>query len=165
MTGQVAAEEVAVKKIPGFVAKGRIRRLECDWFEPEEGAEKLWCDVNVKMSIDELDEFSEVLSSEPSFVDLWPWLTPRVVAWNAMALDKASGEYVAVPPPAEVGESAFRVVDSVITSWLAVALKIAARGGDLSKGLARSESTPEPASADGSDSEPRPAKTRRNRKG
>lgn len=149
MSFQKQAEEVATKKIPGFVSRERIRRLECDWLSPEEGAEQLWADVNVKMSIDEVDQFGELFGGSPSFADLWIWLTPRVKAWNAVAFDEATQEYVPVPPPAEAGEAAFRVVDPVITTWLAFALKQAALGGDLKKEGTQSGTTPEPANASG----------------
>lgn len=165
MVEQVIAEEVAVKKIPGFVAKGRIRRFECEWLEPEEGAEPFWADINVKMTIDEVDAFGELLSGGARVGEAWPWLAPRVVAWNAMAYDIASGEYVPVPPPAEGGEASFRAVESVITSWLAFSLKSGALGGDLKKEETPSGSTPEPASGSGSGSGTRPANSRRNRKG
>ena len=147
MTTEQTATEAATKRIPGFVARGRVRRLTCDWIEPEDGAEPLWADVRVDMTIEQVDELAGVISSQPSFADLWAWLTPRVVAWNAVALDQVSGEYVPVQPPAEIGHDAFRVVSPVITTWLAFALKQAALGGDLGKGGRRSGATPVPPSA------------------
>ena len=149
MNTQLAANEVAVKKIPGFVSKARLRRLECDWLEPEEGADRFAAIVDTKMTIEEVDAFCALIASNPSFADLWAVLTPRVREWNAMALDLGSGDYAPVPPPAEIGEQAFRVVDPIITTWLAFALKQAALGGDLKKDKTPSASTPEPASANG----------------
>jgi hypothetical protein len=147
MTTLEAATEVATKRIPGFVARGRVRRLTCDWLDPEEGAEPLWADVRVDMTIEQVDELARVIGSQPSYGDLWEWLTPRVVGWNAVALDQTTGEYVPVQPPAEIGHDAFRVVSPVITTWLAFALKQAALGGDLGKGERRSGATPVPPSA------------------
>lgn len=150
------------QQIPGFIGKPRVKRLVCDWLEPEEGAQPFEAMVDVKMSIEAVDEFGRLLANEPSFAQLWEVLTPRVRQWNAVALDLATGTYEPVPPPAEAGEDAFRVVDPVITTWLAFALKSAALGGDLGKEPTRSGSTPEPVSANGSGSGPRPKTSRRN---
>lgn len=139
---QQAAVEVATK-IPGFAGvRPRIRRLTCDWIETAENEEQLWADVNVKMTIADVDELGQLIASDPTYSQLWEVLAPRVVGWNAVAFDLESQSWVPVKPPAETGVDAFRAVDPIVSNWLAFALKAAALGGDVTRPKA-SESTPE----------------------
>jgi hypothetical protein len=45
-------------------------------------------------------------------------LAPYVRAWTAQARDLDTGEWVNVPPPADVGRDAFRAIPDELTSWI-----------------------------------------------
>jgi hypothetical protein len=121
VTDQVKADEVAVKKIPGFVAKPRLMEYEVA-FEAEEGAAPFVFQAYGNLTIQECDDLTAMLREGASYQAFWERLAWRVKSWNAVALDLATNEYVPVPPPAEVGIDAFRVIDPALTSLIALAL-------------------------------------------
>jgi hypothetical protein len=142
----VAAPEV--KKIPGFVPKGRVMRCNLP-LDPEEGAEAGWFDLRGPVSIEETDVLQTMLNTGATYEAFWNRLCPRIVAWNAVAFDLATGEYQPVPPPSEGGHDSFRVVDAALTVLIAAAVvnKVLGRG-DQTRPKA---SGPTPAPASGGD--------------
>ena len=105
----------------GFVGRGRYRRVECDWFEPEDGREPLWAELRADLPFGFLDDIP--LGGDHSYHDLWDAIGPCVRDWNALGFDVASREWRPVPPPATAGRDAFRAVDPLIGLWLGVMLK------------------------------------------
>jgi len=114
-------ETTAADPIVGFVGRGRYRRVECDWFEPEDGRERLWADIRADLAFGFLDDIP--LGGDHSYDDLWDAIGPCVRDWNALGFDVASREWRPVPPPATAGRDAFRAVDPLIGLWLGVMLK------------------------------------------
>jgi hypothetical protein len=119
MTDTATADAPAT--LAGFVGRGRYRRVECDWFEPVEGAERLFAEIRADIPFGVLDDIP--LGGDESYNDLWDAIGPMVRAWNALGLDIRTGEYRPVPPPAEIGREAFAAVDPLIGIWLGQMLK------------------------------------------
>lgn len=146
----------------GYAAKGRYRRVECEWLDPMDGGERLWADIRSDLPFAALDDLP--LGADDSYLDLWTAIAPHVRAWNALGLDIKTGTYQAVPPPAETGPDAFRHVDPMIGIWIGQQLKqtyrSAVTGPKSSGALATTSPTPKPASAPASAS-PAPAKRSR----
>lgn len=136
--------------IAGFVPKPRTRTVECAWLEPAEGAEPLTATIVVNLSLEQIDYVNQLRASNPTYSDLWAVICPQVIAWNAHALDMATGDYVPVPPPAEIGQDALRAVDPLITSWLAWELGRSHLGGAEREG--KSKPSDDTQSSDGDDS-------------
>lgn len=149
--------------IKGFVPKPRTRIVECTWLEAQDGAEPLMATVAMNLTFDAIDQLSAMIRDpETTYAELFAAVSPHVIAWNAVAYDNASGEYAAVPPPSEAGADALRVVDPLVTTWLALELSMGYRGGqERPKALMPSASTPEP--SDGNITTPQMLTTKRNR--
>ena len=81
-----------------------------------------------------------------------------MIDWNCVQIDTATGEYVPVPPPSEIGVEAFTYVDPVVSDWLAFVLKTTYRsvvGDDQKKASAGGPSNPSaPASASSAPAKP-----------
>lgn len=118
MTDTLIAEAPAVT---GFIPKPRYRRVECDWFEAEEGSTKLVAEIRSDLPFGYLADIP--LGGESSYQDLWNVISAHIRSWNALGLDVTTGEYKPVPPPAEIGIDAFRAVDPLIGIWIASMLK------------------------------------------
>jgi hypothetical protein len=115
----------------GFVPKPRTRTVVCDFIEAEEGSDPLTATIQVNLSFEQVDYCKELMrnSATTTYTEVFELIAPFVVAWNAMAFDRASGELAPVPPPAEVGVDAFRAVDPLISNWLLLEIAQAYRGG------------------------------------
>ena len=120
--------------IGGFVPRPRTKQVVCGWFEPADGAEPLTATIRTDLIYAHIDAIND-LRRDPAtmLADMWPMLAPFVPAWNAVALDLATGEYAPVPPPAEAGRDAFRSVDPLVTIWLAAELGRVHLGDDRPK--------------------------------
>lgn len=150
--------------VVGFVPKPRTREIVCEWLEPEEGAEPLAATIVVNLSFWEVDYINELLSNpKVTYQELFDVVAPKVVGWNAMAVDRATGELAPVEPPAEVGTDALRVVDPMITIWLARALSRVHYGGEERSGKSK-PSAGSPAPADGENTTSPPPTGKRSRK-
>lgn len=122
-TRRVSKPKAALNGRPGGIAT-RIRRtfrIECDWVEPMPGEERLTAEI-ASLTFDEIDRVKACLRADVPFADTWPVISPFVVRWNAQAVDQTTGEYVDVPPPAEIGSNAFRALEPWVTTWLTVQL-------------------------------------------
>lgn len=116
----------------GFRSRPRTIEVVCDWLDPDDGAEPLTARLAINLTNAEIAYLSGMLGRLNNgllLVDVWTAISPRVLSWNAEAFDMASGSWVPVPPPAEIGADAFRAVDSVITSWLLYELTHSFLGG------------------------------------
>jgi len=117
--------------MPGFVPKPRTREVVCDWIEAEEGSDPLTATIRANLTFAEIDYINGLFGKDAkvTYAEAFEIVAPNVIAWNAMALDRESGEYVAVPPPAEGGADSLRAVDALITDWLLWSLGQSHRGG------------------------------------
>lgn len=164
---QTASETIeTVTHYPGYVGKGRYRRVECDWYDPIEGAERLWAEIRCDLPFVYLENLP--MTDDDTYRDLWETIAPHVRAWNACGLDIKTGTYQPVPPPADMGPDAFNHVDPQIGVWIGRKLKQTYREAITDpKSLIESmlsAPTPKPSNASASDS-PAPAKpSRKNRK-
>lgn len=107
--------------VAGFVPRRRYRRVACDWLDAEEGHEPFWAELVCSLTPDEVDSIP--IGDGVTLLETWQGIARYVRAWNALAFDSQTGELRPVPPPAEIGPDAFRVVDSVIGPWIAITLK------------------------------------------
>jgi hypothetical protein len=107
--------------ITGYIPKPRYRTVECDWFDPEDGAARLVAEIRSDLPFGYLADIP--LGGEASYQELWTVIAPHVRSWNALGLDVTTGTYQPVPPPAEIGIEAFRAVDPLIGIWLGTMLK------------------------------------------
>lgn len=137
--------EAVAPPLAGFVGKGRTRRVECSWIEPEEGHERLWADVRSDLP---LGLVHSIQLTDVSYQAMWERIAPFVVAWNALAYDIETGARIPAPPPAEVGPAAFEWVDPLISDWLAFELKMTYRS-IVADPKDSSASAPSPSSASG----------------
>lgn len=144
--------------MPGFIPKPRTKTVVCELLEYEDGSEPLWATIACNLSFVEIDTIREMLRDrETKFVDVWEMCASKVLAWNATAFDKASGEWAPVEPPAEAGADAFRAVDPLITSWIMVELSRSHLGGAEREEKSKpSDDTP---AADGDENSTSPAPT------
>jgi hypothetical protein len=132
--------------IPGFVPKPRTRVAVCAFVDPDEGAEPLTATLAMNLSFDQLDAI-KALNREPetTYNELFAAVSPHVIAWNAVAFDQVSGDYVPVPPPAEIGADALKTQEPFVTIWLAREIELGYIGGvEREKKVTPSDSTPEP---------------------
>lgn len=119
MTDTTTVEQVA--SIPGFVGRGRYRRVECDWFEAQEGAEPLWAELRADLPFGLLEALP--VDGKASYNELWDAISFAVRSWNCLGLDLTTGTYQPVPPPCEGGRESFRSVDPQIGLWIGIMLK------------------------------------------
>jgi len=105
----------------GFRPKLRTKTIIAELFEPEEGSDPLSVTIAVNLTFEEVDALSAMLSSnsKTTFSELFDAIADRVIAWNITSIDRISGEERPVPPPAEIGAQAFRLIDPLITNWIA----------------------------------------------
>jgi hypothetical protein len=148
---KVLEEVTAPTIISGYRPKRSVRRIVAmpdsvispftkrvaAQMEPEDGAEPFWADIRDDLTFAEMDS---VKPSAP-FADLWETIAPWVIAWNAIALDQVSGEWKAVPPPAEMGPEAFATQRTQVTNFIAWCIRLGDGLSDLPKGQRRSADT------------------------
>jgi hypothetical protein len=135
--------------IGGFVPRARTVEVVCDWIDPADGAEPLTATLAANLTWGEIGYLSGLLArlnDGLTNAEVWTAIAPRILSWNAVAYDMATGEYAPVPSPAEAGNDAFRSVDAMVTPWLLYALTRLHLGGDDRP----KESTPAASSANGS---------------
>lgn len=150
--------------VVGFVPKPRTREIVCEWLEPDDGAEPLKATIIANLSFAEVDYIAELLGNpKVTYQELFEVVAPNVVAWNATAFDRASGKRELVEPPAEIGTDALRVVDSMITIWLATSLARVHHGGEERQGKSK-PSAGSPAPADGETTTSPPPTGKKSRK-
>lgn len=117
----------------GYRTKVRTVELVCDWasLEPEEGAPPLTVTVVKNLTFDAINAIPNPYIVNPdgdgvliqTTPELQVAIAPWVLAWNCEALDLKTGQMMPVPPPAEMGADAFRVVDWLIAPWIADKLR------------------------------------------
>jgi hypothetical protein len=130
-------------ELPGAVLAGFYKKIECP-YPVVEGSPPLWAEIQVDFPWDTLDRLSALGGPDVPFADVFPVVAPLVRAWNATAVDLATGERVAVPAPAEAGPDALRTQAPFVTLWLWSELRQAPFGGiDRPKDSRPSASTPE----------------------
>lgn len=117
-------------------ARPRYQWFTCewtDWHDPEEpapdGAEPFRAELRTNLTWGEIDQI-DLFSGNLVYADLWKIIAPHVRDWNLLGQDLESGEVVKVPPPAEAGPDAFKVLDAGLTFWIAVQLRTAHLGGE-----------------------------------
>ena len=145
----------------GFRGKPRYRRVECDWLEPEEGADKLYAIVRADLPLGILRTMP--YGNGATYTELWGFLAPHVSEWNALAMDAETGEYRPAPAPAEAGPDVFAFVDPVISDWLAFVIKTTYKGIVDPKASSESGTGQSPPNAPGSVSSGPAKPSRRNR--
>jgi hypothetical protein len=116
-----AAPEAAPAPMPYFIAKARYREVVCRTIEPAEGRPPLTATIRANLTVAEIDAIP--LGEGHSYNELWDAIARFVVAWNATAVDLRTGEERPVPPPAELGRDAFRVLPLEVGIWLGHALR------------------------------------------
>jgi len=121
------AVEAVQPAVVGHVIKPRYREFECDWIDLDEGEVPFRATIRVNLSFAEVNALPPLNGS--LYVDIWEILAPHVTAWNLEAVDHLTGERKPVPPPAEVGVSAFQATDPMYTHWMYMTLKTAHQGG------------------------------------
>lgn len=161
---EMALIDPVAAPVSGFVPKPRYRRIECDWIEADEGAEKLWAEIRSDLPFGVIDRIP--LGEGHTYNDLWDVITPHVRAWNAMGQDPETGEWKPVPPPSEIGRDAFRLVAPIISNWLGTMLRLTyADVISDPKASAPPALTETPASEPVSSSSGRASKSRKNQRG
>lgn len=131
--------------VPGAILAGLWKRIECP-FPVEEGSPPLWAEIRIDFDFDTHDRILALTGGgkAPSYADVFPLVAPFVRAWNATAVDVATGERVNVPPPIEGGTASLRTQSPIVTMWLLGELRMAPFGdADRPKGSTASASTPE----------------------
>lgn len=126
----------------GFYHSAQYIRIECDWpgLAPLEGCAPLWAELNATLTFADSEQIPDPWQT--TFGELYRYVCPHVRAWNARGIDRESGELRPVPPPAEIGPDAFRVVRPLILVWLAFTLKTLHLGGGPNRGKETQESSP-----------------------
>jgi hypothetical protein len=125
-----------ITALPDAVISPITKRIAAG-MEPADGSEPFWCDVRDDLTFAELDS----VQPAAAFNDLWELIAPWVVAWNAVARDEITGEWVDVPPPAEAGPDAFKTQHTRITQFIAWCIRLGDGLTDLPKGQRRSGDT------------------------
>jgi hypothetical protein len=125
-TRRIVAVESAVLSP---ITKGIVKNMT-----PEEGSEPFWADVRDDLTFADIDS----LDPKKPFADVWAIINPWVIAWNAMGQDRDTGEWVPVPPPAEIGEDAFKSQRTQVTLFIAWCIRLGDGLPDLPKGLSTS---------------------------
>lgn len=128
--------EATITQIPsatGYRTRVRTREFVCEWpdLAPDDGSPPLTATVKQNLTFEEIDAIPNVFVPDPNGERLLisvneetrRVIAPFVLAWNAVAVDQKTGTVYPVPPPAEMGPDAFRVVDWMVAGWLAVKLK------------------------------------------
>lgn len=99
--------------------------------------------------------FGEIEDLDPNtltWLQLFPVMAPHVVAWTLLGTEAATGDVKPVPPPAEAGPDAFRMLDKDLAWWLLMQLRAGHLGGDeRKKEFSAPDSLPAPASDGPSD--------------
>jgi hypothetical protein len=157
--------DAPVQTVAGYIPKPRYRTVECDWFDPEDGAAKLVAEIRSDLPFGYLSDIP--LGGESSYQELWTVIAPHVRSWNALGLDVTTGTYQPVPPPGEIGIEAFRAVDPLIGIWVGTMLKQtyaqAVNNPKASSGSEKPAGGPSAANAPVSASSNRAKKSRPNR--
>ena len=94
--------------------------MTAEWDVPD-GSEPFRATIITSLSFAEIDAIP--LNGEATYGDLFAAIAPYVVAWNAMGRNAETGEYELLPPPAEAGPDVLRLVEPLITTFLAIKLK------------------------------------------
>lgn len=103
----------------GYIPR-RTKEVTADWEVPD-GSEPFRATIITSLSFAEIDAIP--LNGEATYQDIFSAIAPYVVAWNAMGRNAETGEYEPVPAPAEAGPEALRVVDPLVSIFLAAKLK------------------------------------------
>lgn len=113
---------------------GRTKKYVCD-LEGFEGFE-----IEVKrLTFADINE----IPLKGTHTEIWEVISPFVVSWNAQA-ETESGSWDHVPPPAEAGPDAFKIIEPELSTWIWAQLKFGHLGGaDLQKKPSESGSSPE----------------------
>ena len=104
---------------------------------PAEGMEPFFAEIDGDLTIAEQRNIPTTGPWEP----IMKVIAPRILSWNAGVLNTETGEWAALPPPAE-GWQVLEEVSTSLVSFLVVALKFGI-GSDLPKGLATTSDTPD----------------------
>jgi hypothetical protein len=113
----------------GYIPR-RTKEVVGSWEVPE-GAEPFRATIITSLSFAEIDAIP--LGEGSTFGQLFPVIAPYVVAWNAMGRNAETGEYEALPPPAEAGPEVLRLVEPMITTFLAIKLRTAHLGDETER--------------------------------
>jgi hypothetical protein len=124
----------------GYIPR-RTKDVVADWEVPE-GSEPFRATIITSLSFAEIDAIP--LDGSASYGQLFQVIAPYVVAWNAMGRNAETGAYEPLPPPAEAGPDVLRLVEPMITMFLAIKLKRVHLGDEAErpKGSTPSGTTP-----------------------
>jgi hypothetical protein len=96
---------------------------------PADGLEPFWADIDGDLTIAEQRAIPVTGPWQP----ILEQIAPRILAWNAGAVNPDTGEWELLPPPAEAGWQVLEQVSQHVVSFLVLALKFGS-GSDLPKG-------------------------------
>lgn len=143
------ANGAAPAPITGYI---RSKAPRYGWVEyrPDdlpEHAEPLRVKIRINLSIEELNAIP--MEEGTLYEDQWAAIAPYVAEWNVLRENHQTGELEQVPPPAEAGPDAFKVLDYAEALWVAQRVRYyyAFRLADEKKASTASEPTPEPSPA------------------
>lgn len=143
----------------GFIAQ-RTRVVTTDQ-RSADGFDPFQATIVSSLTFAERDQFT--LNDTITYQEIFNRSAPYVLAWNAVGLNAETGEVEPVPPPADAGPDAFRLVDPAIALFLFSKLREVYLGDDFLLEQMPSDDTPDGANASDSDSPP-PVSNRRSRK-
>jgi hypothetical protein len=141
------AAPVEPTPITGYRPRPRFRTVTMDAIDVEDGAEPFTAKIRAHLTFGEVEEIG--YRPGVKFVDLEPAIAPYVVGWNVLGRNKETGDMEPVPPPAEAGVDAFKMVGGFEVEWLAIELSKTHLGlsedeAERKKSSPPSGSTPEP---------------------
>lgn len=116
----------AVTPLTGYTIRPRYRDVVCDWDEPEAGEEAFTATIRTNLTFDQINAIPG--GEGVTFTDVWDVIAPYVTGWNLLAED-TDGNVVPVPPPAEAGPDAFKMLDPAMNVWLIAQVRTAHLGG------------------------------------
>lgn len=125
----------------GFRPRVSTRRVTPDperhpQMAPAEGLEPFWADIDSGITIADQRGIPIAGNWQPIMECIAPWIH----AWNAAALNRETGEWEVLPPPAEAGWEVLERVSQHVVSFLVMCLKFG-QGGDLPKGQTTTSGT------------------------
>lgn len=119
----------------------RTRRLTAENATTSAG-EAVYVDIVEDLNWGELKRLQRL--EKPTYDDAAAAISPYVTAWNVEGRNADTGEFEALPAPAEAGADVFDAVEPWVIDWLFLMLRTVHVGGDaLRKKLTPANATPD----------------------